>query len=168
MIWRLECLTVALSAALLFVGCSDGDGPINGGDNGSPEVLGSIDAPLFVYEILAERVSADSVGIDILDLLSEPRVEQLLMNHVPEEVAVVQAKHEAAAAFGVDSVQLATDSGAVMLAVSAMVLAMIWICDRLISSSTFCSVPDWFSMNMDTCLIVISLRKQSGLSKQFA
>ena len=121
MIWRLECLTVALSAALLFVGCSDGDGPINGGDNGSPEVLGSIDAPLFVYEILAERVSADSVGIDILDLLSEPRVEQLLMNHVPEEVAVVQAKHEAAAAFGVDSVQLATDSGAVMLAVSAMV-----------------------------------------------
>ena len=121
MICRLECLTVALSAALLFVGCSDGDGPINGGDNGSPEVLGSIDAPLFVYEILAERVSADSVGIDILDLLSEPRVEQLLMNHVPEEVAVVQAKHEAAAAFGVDSVQLATDSGAVMLAVSAMV-----------------------------------------------
>ena len=117
----MECLTVALSAALLFVGCSDGDGPINGGDNGSPEVLGSIDAPLFVYEILAERVSADSVGIDILDLLSEPRVEQLLMNHVPEEVAVVQAKHEAAAAFGVDSVQLATDSGAVMLAVSAMV-----------------------------------------------
>ena len=121
MIWRLECLTVALSAALLFVGCSDGNGPINGDDNDSPEVLGSIDAPLFVYEILAERVSADSVGIDILDLLSEPRVEQLLMNHVPEEVAVVQAKHEAAAAFGVDSVQLATDSGAVMLAVSAMV-----------------------------------------------
>ena len=117
----MECLTVALSAALLFVGCSDGNGPINGDDNDSPEVLGSIDAPLFVYEILAERVSADSVGIDILDLLSEPRVEQLLMNHVPEEVAVVQAKHEAAAAFGVDSVQLATDSGAVMLAVSAMV-----------------------------------------------
>ena len=80
----MECLTVALSAALLFVGCSDGNGPINGDDNDSPEVLGSIDAPLFVYEILAERVSADSVGIDILDLLSEPRVEQLLMNHVPK------------------------------------------------------------------------------------
>ena len=49
MIWRLDCLTVALSAALLFVGCSDGNGPINGDDNGSPEVLESIDAPLFVY-----------------------------------------------------------------------------------------------------------------------
>ena len=96
---------------------------MNGTDPGgdSPEVFETIDAPLFVYEILAERTTPDSAGIDILDLLSEPRVEQLLMNHVPEDVAVVQAKHEAAAAFGIDSVQLATDSGAVMLAVSAMV-----------------------------------------------
>ena len=119
--WRLECLTVALATALLFVGCSDGHGFIDGGGNGSPEVAETVEAPLFVYEILAERTAADSAGIDILDLLSEPRVEQLLMNHVPEDVAVVQAKYEAAAAFGVDSVQLATDSGAVMLAVSAMV-----------------------------------------------
>ena len=119
--WRLECLTVALATALLFVGCSDGHGFIDGGGNGSPEVAETVEAPLFVYEILAERTAADSAGIDILDLLSEPRVEQFLMNHVPEDVAVVQAKYEAAAAFGVDSVQLATDSGAVMLAVSAMV-----------------------------------------------
>ena len=114
-------MTVALATALLFVGCSDGHGFIDGGGNGSPEVAETVEAPLFVYEILAERTAADSAGIDILDLLSEPRVEQLLMNHVPEDVAVVQAKYEAAAAFGVDSVQLATDFGAVMLAVSAMV-----------------------------------------------
>ena len=66
-------------------------------------------------------MAADSTSIDILDMLSEPRVEQLLMNHVPEELVHVQAKREAAAAFGIDSVQLANDSGAVMLAVSAMV-----------------------------------------------
>ena len=119
--WRLECLTVALATALLFVGCSDGHGFIDGGGNGSPEVAETVEAPLFVYEILAERTAADSAGIDILDLLSEPRVEQFLMNHVPEDVAVVQAKYEAAAAFGIDSAQVATDSGAVMLAVSAMV-----------------------------------------------
>ena len=117
MIWRLECLTVALSAALLLVACSDGHGPINGTD--SPEAYEKIDAPLYVYEILAERTAADSAGIDILDLLSEPRVEQLLMNHVPEELVHVQAKREAAAAFGIGSVQLASDSGEVMLAGAA-------------------------------------------------
>ena len=118
--WNVGCLA-AVMAAVLVVGCSDGNGPINGGENGSPEVFEEIDAPLFVYEILADRMATDSTGIDILDMLSEPRVEQLLMNHIPEDVAVVQAKREAAAAFGIDSVQLATDSGAVMLAVSAMV-----------------------------------------------
>ncbi len=92
-----------------------------GGGEGSPEVVEKIDAPLFVYEILADRMATDSTAIDILDMLSEPRVEQLLMNHVPEELVHVQAKREAAAAFGIDSVQLASDSGAVMLAVSAMV-----------------------------------------------
>ena len=116
--WNVGCLA-AVMAAVLVVGCSDGHGPINGTD--SPEVVETIDAPIFVYEILADRMATDSTGIDILDLLSEPRVEQLLMNHIPEEVAVVQAKREAAAAFGIDSMQLATDSGAVMLAVSAMV-----------------------------------------------
>ena len=118
--WNVGCLATVM-AAVLVVGCSDGNGPINGGENGSPEVFEEIDAPLFVYEILADRMATDSTGIDILDMLSEPRVEQLLMNHIPEDVAVVQAKREAAAAFGIDSVQLATDSGAVMLAVSAMV-----------------------------------------------
>jgi broad specificity phosphatase PhoE len=123
--WCLECLVVAL--VLLFSGCgSDADGgAVNGAktDPGhdSREVVETIDAPLFVYEILAERAAPDSSGIDILDLLSEPRVEQLLMNHIPEEVAVVQAKYEAAAAFGIDSAQFAMDSGAVVLAVAAMV-----------------------------------------------
>jgi hypothetical protein len=123
--WCLECLVVAL--VLLFSGCgSDADGgAVNGAktDSGhdSHEVVETIDAPLFVYEILAERAAPDSSGIDILDLLSEPRVEQLLMNHIPEEVAVVQAKYEAAAAFGIDSAQFAMDSGAVVLAVAAMV-----------------------------------------------
>ena len=123
--WCLECLGVAI--VLLFSGCgSDADGgAVNGArtDSGhdSREVVETIDAPLFVYEILAERAAPDSSVIDILDLLSEPRVEQLLMNHVPEDVAVVQAKYEAAAAFGVDSIQFAMDSSAVLLAVSAMV-----------------------------------------------
>lgn len=117
--WYVGCLVAAVAVATL-AGCSDGHGPDEFGGNGSPDVVEKIEAPLFVYEILAEQAT-DSSGIDILDLLSAPRVEQLLMNHIPEEVAVVQAKHEAAAAFGIDSVQLATDSGAVMLAVSAMV-----------------------------------------------
>ena len=123
--WCLECLVVAL--VLVFTGCgSDTEGgSVNGGatDSGhdSHEVVETINAPLFVYEILADRAAPDSAGIDILDLLSEPRVEQLLMNHIPEDVAVVQAKYEAAAAFGIDSVQFAMDSGAVLLAVSAMV-----------------------------------------------
>ena len=112
---------------IAFSGCgSDSDGgAVNGGGSGSggnsPEAIETIDAPLFVYEILAERTTPDSAAVDILDLLSEPRVEQLLMNHVPEELVYVQAKREAAAAFGIDSLQLASDSGAVMLAVSAMV-----------------------------------------------
>jgi hypothetical protein len=110
---------VAALAGALVAGCSDGHGPVNA--SGSPEAYETIDAPLFVYEILADRMAADSTSIDILDMLSEPRVEQLLMNHVPEELVHVQAKREAAAAFGIDSVQLASDSGAVMLAVSAMV-----------------------------------------------
>ena len=110
---------MAALAGALVAGCSDGHGPVNGSD--SPEAYEKIDAPLFVYEILADRMAADSTSIDILDMLSEPRVEQLLMNHVPEELVHVQAKREAAAAFGIDSVQLASDSGAVMLAVSAMV-----------------------------------------------
>lgn len=108
-------------AVVLAVGCSDGNGFMPGGENGSHETVEKIDAPLFVYEILAERAAEDSTSVDILDMLSEPRVEQLLMNHVPEELVYVQAKREAAAAFGIDSVQLASDSGAVMLAVSAMV-----------------------------------------------
>ena len=108
-------------AVVLAVGCSDGNGFMPGGENGSHETVEKIDAPLFVYEILAERAAEDSTSVDILDMLSEPRVEQLLMNHVPEELVHVQAKREAAAAFGIDSVQLASDSGAVMLAVSAMV-----------------------------------------------
>ena len=108
-------------AVVFAVGCSDGNGFMPGGENGSHETVEKIDAPLFVYEILAERAAEDSTSVDILDMLSEPRVEQLLMNHVPEELVHVQAKREAAAAFGIDSVQLASDSGAVMLAVSAMV-----------------------------------------------
>ena len=108
-------------AVVFAVGCSDGNGFMPGGENGSHETVEKIDAPLFVYEILAERAAEDSTSVDILDMLSEPRVEQLLMNHVPEELVHVQAKREAAAAFGIDSVQLASDSGAVMLAASAMV-----------------------------------------------
>ena len=108
-------------AVVLVVGCSDSNGFMPGGENGSHETVEKIDAPLFVYEILAERAAEDSTSVAILDMLSEPRVEQLLMNHVPEELVHVQAKREAAAAFGIDSVQLASDSGAVMLAVSAMV-----------------------------------------------
>lgn len=108
-------------AVVFAVGCSDGNGFMPGGENGSHETVEKIDAPLFVYEILAERAAEDSTSVDILDMLSEPRVKQLLMNHVPEELVHVQAKREAAAAFGIDSVQLASDSGAVMLAVSAMV-----------------------------------------------
>jgi hypothetical protein len=100
-VWFVGCLVAALAGALV-AGCSDGHGPVNGSD--SPEAYEEIDAPLFVYEILADRMAADSTAIDILDMLSEPRVEQLLMNHVPEELVHVQAKREAAAAFGIDSV----------------------------------------------------------------
>ena len=37
-IWRLECLLVALAVTLLSVGCSDGHGPVNGGENGPESV----------------------------------------------------------------------------------------------------------------------------------
>ena len=87
----------------------------------SPQVVEMVNAPLAVYEILSERIAVDSVDVDILDLLSEPRVEQLLMNHVPEAEALVQAKYETLAAFGVDSLQFALDSDAVLLAISALV-----------------------------------------------
>ena len=123
--WCLECLVVAW--VLVFSGCgSDTDESSVSGGSADPRrdssgTVETITAPLLVYEILAERSAPDSAGMDILDLLSEPRVEQLLMNHVPEDVAVVQAKYEAAAAFGVDSVQFVADSSAVLLAVSAMV-----------------------------------------------
>ena len=123
--WCLECLVVAW--VLVFSGCgSDTDESSVSGGSADPRrdssgTVETITAPLLVYEILAERSAPDSAGMDILDLLSEPRVEQLLMNHVPEEVAVLQAKYEAAAAFGVDSVQFVADSSAVLLALSAMV-----------------------------------------------
>ena len=101
--WCLECLVVAW--VLVFSGCgSDTDESSVSGGSADPRrdssgTVETITAPLLVYEILAERSAPDSAGMDILDLLSEPRVEQLLMNHVPEDVAVVQAKYEAAAAW---------------------------------------------------------------------
>ena len=118
---------IAVAVAAFLWGCgSSGDGSaVNGGSTDAqkdnPGVLETIDAPLFVYEILAERSALDSSSVDILDLLSEPRVEQLLMNHVDENVAAVQARYEAVAAFGIDSAQFAMDSSAALLAVSSMV-----------------------------------------------
>ena len=70
--WYVGCLVAAVAVAIL-AGCSDGHGPVEGGGNGSSEAIEKIEAPLFVYEILAEH-STDSAGIDILDLLSAPRV----------------------------------------------------------------------------------------------
>ena len=124
-------LAAVFTVAMLLVGCgSDGD---SGNGNGvspvaddphgnTPEpVLDTIWAPLYVFEILAERSLTDSSAVDILTLLSEPRVEQLLMNHVSPDSAKAQALSEAAAAFGVDSFQLATDYDAVAFAVAALV-----------------------------------------------
>ena len=135
---------LVLLAAVCLVGCSaknesfenNSVGPTaddRGGDNPgnpAPVVLEEIKAPLYVYEILAERAAAvdstDSVvaalgETNILTLLSRPRVEQHLMNHVPMDSAIEQAKYETLAAFGIDSLQFAMDSDAVLLAISALV-----------------------------------------------
>lgn len=136
--WCVECLVGVVLAALLLAGCSaenkSGSAVSVNGDSGDVEnnpdipeaqVVEQIDAPLYVFEILEESVAADStdsikVG-NILDLLSRPRVEQLLMNHVPLDSAAEQAKYETLAAFGVDSLQFMMDSDAVLLAISALV-----------------------------------------------
>ena len=116
----------AVVLILLLAGCSSDSsgGAVNGNSADDPDTLAVVDtvrAPLYVYEILAERTALDSSEVGILDLLSEPRVEQLLMNHVDENVALVQAKKETLAAFGIDSTQFTMDSAAVLLAVSSMV-----------------------------------------------
>ena len=129
-----------LFATLFMLGCSaeNNGGAVNGGDaanEGSTEVkpdtqavqvLEPIKAPLYVFEILEERIAAadstDSVSVNnILDLLARPRVDQHLMNHVPLDSAVERAKYETLAAFGVDSLQYAMDSNGVLLAIAAMV-----------------------------------------------
>ena len=136
--WCVECLVGVVLSALLLAGCSaenkSGSAVSVNGVSGDVEnnpyipeaqVVEQIDAPLYVFEILEESVAADStdsikVG-NILDLLSRPRVEQLLMNHVPLDSAAEQAKYETLAAFGVDSLQFMMDSDAVLLAISALV-----------------------------------------------
>lgn len=136
--WCVECLVGVVLAALLLAGCSaenkSGSAVSVNGVSGDVEnnpdipeaqVVEQIDVPLYVFEILEESVAADStdsikVG-NILDLLSRPRVEQLLMNHVPLDSAAEQAKYETLAAFGVDSLQFMMDSDAVLLAISALV-----------------------------------------------
>ena len=126
----MECLASVLTVALLLVGCGS-DGDSDNGNGVSPvadeshhntpvPVVDTVRAPLFVYEILAESAS-DSAEVSILTLLSRPRVEQLLMNHIPQDSATEQAKYETLAAFGVDSLQFAMDSDAVLLAISALV-----------------------------------------------
>ena len=107
----------AVVLILLLAGCSSDSsgGAVNGNsadDPDTPAVVDTVRAPLYVYEILAERTALDSSEVGILDLLSEPRVEQLLMNHVDENVALVQAKKETLAAFGIDSAQFTMDSAA--------------------------------------------------------
>ena len=143
--WCVECLVLVSLAALCLVGCSAKNDSYGGGDSVSPtaneprdsssnnpvpEVFVPIDAPRFVYEILEERAAAvdstDSIAAaftetNILTLLSRPRVEQHLMNHVPMDSAIEQARYETLAAFGVDSLQFALDSDAVLLAISALV-----------------------------------------------
>lgn len=124
-VWRLYW-----RVALLLVGCGSDSGSDNDNavspvtddhhDNKSVPVVDTVRAPLFVYEILADSVS-DSGNVSILTLLSRPRVEQLLMNHIPQDSATEQAKYETLAAFGVDSLQFAMDSDAVLLAMSALV-----------------------------------------------
>ena len=137
--WCVECLGAALAVTLFLFGCSseNSGSVVNGGDSsneGSTEVkpdtqavqvIEPINAPLYVFEILEEQIAAadstDSVSVNsILDLLARPRVDQHLMNHVPLDSAVERAKYETLAAFGVDSLQYAMDSNAVLLAISAM------------------------------------------------
>ena len=128
-----ECLVGGAVAVLLVAGCSsknggntvagsDADGDARRDDKAG--VVETVDAPLVVYEILAESAGSDSAvvaGANILTLLYGPRIEQLLMNHVDEDSAVAQAKRETLAAFGVDSLQFAMDSDAVLLAISSLV-----------------------------------------------
>lgn len=116
-------------------GVEGGDSPENHHGSSAPVVVDTVRAPLYVYEILKEyssvdgagdtldsvRVALEPSGADIVTLLSRPRVEQLLMNHVPMDSAVVQAKREVAAAFGIDSVPLAAEYDAVVLAISALI-----------------------------------------------
>lgn len=138
--WCVECLVGVLFATLFLLGCSaeNNGGAVNEGESaneGSTEVkpdtqavqvLEPIKAPLYVFEILEERIAAadstDSVSVNsILDLLARPRVDQHLMNHVPLDSAVERARYETLAAFGVDSLQYAMDSNGVLLAIAAMV-----------------------------------------------
>ena len=128
-------LMLACSSDSSTGGNADGSTADKHREFSAPAVLDTVRAPLYVFEILAEHASADSAGgaldtvrialepsgANILTLLSRPRVEQLLMNHVPMDSAVVQAIAETAAAFGVDSFQLSTDYDAVVLAISALV-----------------------------------------------
>lgn len=137
--WCVECLATVMAVALLLVGCSssgDSDSgntvsPVSDDPHGNtPEpVVDTVRAPLFIYEILADIAAADSTDsiasvlgeTNILTLLSRPRIEQHLMNHVPLDSAVERAKYETLAAFGVDSLQFAMDSNAVLLAMAALV-----------------------------------------------
>lgn len=128
-------LMLACSSDSSTGGNADGSTADKHHESLTPAVLDTVRAPLYVFEILAERASADSAGgvpdtvrsaleqsgANVLTLLSRPRVEQLLMNHVPMDSAVVQALGETARAFGVDSFQLSTDYDAVVLAISALV-----------------------------------------------
>ena len=139
--WCVECLVAVATATLLLVGCSSkndsycGDnsvGPVvdDPRDETPQVVVDTIKSPLFVFEILKESAAAvdstDSIAAafgetNILTLLSHTRVEQHLMNHVPMDSAIMQAKYETLAAFGIDSLQFALDSDAVLLAISALV-----------------------------------------------
>ena len=130
-IWCVVCL----AWLLVLVACSgdnSGNGTVSSAtgegsdeDRDNPQVVDTVKAPLYVFEILAERAVSDSgnaggSAVDILTLLSEPRVEQLLMNHVPEDSAKTQALYEAAAAFGIDSLELATEYDAALLAIASL------------------------------------------------
>ena len=126
----MECLAAVLAVALLLVGCSSSSdsgsgntvGPVadDPRDDVPQTVVDSVKAPLFVFEILADSAS-DSADVNILTLLSRPRVDQLLMNHISPDSATEQAKYETLAAFGIDSLQFALDSDAVLFAMSALV-----------------------------------------------
>ena len=89
--WCVECLGAALAVSLFLFGCSaeNNGGVANGGEsaNGDPaevkpdtqavQVVEPIDAPLYVFEILEERIAAadstDSVKVShIVDLWRAP------------------------------------------------------------------------------------------------